>query len=1091
MNDTYVGELYAEKQALQRKLLALSKEHRELKHQFMLVDSQRHSAVNAHKKAVANLKLAPSPNSRLRTEESLRDKDVRIKQTRAIEHSLTKRLQDVTAREEHAVHVGAELKSHLQTTARDLGSMRVRKERADAGLERLSERLKQKQMTLEAETEKLVDTQKALDATRDRMIEISLRADTAEDGLQVAEAALAESEGALAESENSLAALDESFLLQCAKTAPKRGRPAGHRGADWLLANWAGYNANSRKVAFWRHCEDIRDALKAADYENWLPSAVAVVLDSTPAGDSGSWVDLLWASRQFARRRNDLIGQLRGIAQSEWGVDLAQYAITEVGLSTRQYQRLRNAFSRSLFTPSHSTLEVDPRAGMFSPRPWYTCPLTGKVFNLPEPLPPLYTVQALMKHTLAPMGLHLSQDGRISERSFLDTLRQTFVRDQKSLKVFDMKRPAHPCFGIDHLTISGARDFTQGGLTMGGCYKSGALLSEQKHVTLCVGLHHDDGKGLEAMLGPKEASESAGEKRPAVVGIASEFAQLSDSGTLDMGDGTTIPCEPVICLDFAAFRGITQKRGKCSALCACRGLEKLQSRPGYGGIPDLPEGNTIADFHAAQAIARSQCAYGTAKMELPSLQDATHRLPPGWDFDRDGPWSCSWCEAVIYTAPGQQLAAETELAALRARATTSSDPADRKAAKKELDEKLKVHADEHGDALLLQPLILTHRSGTKVLVLDPMHCLELNLLKTLWKYAFGDRMTAEDREEVAEYLNEIGLHLDIQEKGKRNPSQKWFSAAQVDEFVLGAAHFKHSKSPGLVKNVLAIVERIFDQTTVAQSLEAAADPPPKKSKATSRKDRHTAPVAGGYGAGEVAAARAQGVDMDTGVTISGLKGASGESGEGVRTYIRERYGNESALVVQILTAFEAYGELFAEWRAVWESDTDEYRAQRALQFARCARDFMAALNSLSNYKQKSWYTHMVVWVAWQQIFFFGNTWPLSTISIESRNARLKRYGLRFTNWRPLVQGYTSYSYTDRRSGKEITSQRRYNSSAVHQLLQRTALAEKSWHTNSRFTATDKMRLMTQLRSSLIKVEVADTPPSLPPVTMLSELVFKS
>ena len=58
-------------------------------------------------------------------------------------------------------------------------------------------------------------------------------------------------------------------------------------------------------------------------------------------------------------------------------------------------------------------------------------------------------------------------------------------------------------------------------------------------------------------------------------------------------------------------------------------------------------------------------------------------------------------------------------------------------------------------------------------------------------------------------------------------------------------------------------------------------------------------------------------------------------------------------------------------------------------------------------------------------------------------------------------------------------------------VQRTALAEKSWHTNSRFTATDKMRLMTQLRSSLIKVEVADTPSSLPPVTMLSELVFKS
>ena len=69
-------------------------------------------------------------------------------------------------------------------------------------------------------------------------------------------------------------------------------------------------------------------------------------------------------------------------------------------------------------------------------------------------------------------------------------------------------------------------------------------------------------------------------------------------------------------------RGITQKRGKCSAICACKGLASLQSYPGHDGIPDLPEGDTIADFHTAQAIAREQCGYGTALMELPSLQAA-------------------------------------------------------------------------------------------------------------------------------------------------------------------------------------------------------------------------------------------------------------------------------------------------------------------------------------------------------------------------------------------------------------------------------------------------------------------------------------
>ena len=90
-----------------------------------------------------------------------------------------------------------------------------------------------------------------------------------------------------------------------------------------------------------------------------------------------------------------------------------------------------------------------------------------------------------------------------------------------------------------------------------------------------------------------------------------------------------------------------------------------------------------------------------------------------------------------------------------------------------------------------------------------------------------------------------------------------------------------------------------------------------------------------------------------------------------------------------------------------------------------------------------------------------------------------------------VEGFTAYGYTDRRSGKVVAGQRRYNSSAVHQMLKRVALAEFSWHRNRKFTAPDKLRLMTQLRSTLIKVEVADAPPTLPRATMLSELALKS
>ena len=506
-------------------------------------------------------------------------------------------------------------------------------------------------------------TQAALNATATNLHLAQTSAGSSEEKV-------AELEVELASAETRLEQLESQLACEKAKSAPKRGRPAGHRGAEWLSEKWDDYTTDARRVAFWRHCGDIREALTAGGVDDWLPAALASVLDSFFIGDEGqTLVDHLFASRLFCLRKNQFVSSLLDIAQAEWGLDLSVHALSNgsAGLSRRQYQSLRNGFAKSMFKPANSADEANPRAGFYSKRPWYTCPVTNTVFNLPEPLLPLYLVDELMATKLSPLGLNLSVDGRISERGFLSTLRETFQRDRAVLKIFDVERKAHPCFGIDHATISGARDFPQGGITMGGCYNSGSLLSEQKHVTICIGLHKDDGSGLAAMLGPKEASESAGEQRPAIPGIAAEFQRLSDAESLDMGGGEYISCEPVVCLDFAAFRGLTRKRGKCSAVCACRGLVQLQSRPGANGIPDLPAGDTVEDLHAARAIAQSQCGYGTSKLELPSLQAATHRLPDGWDFERDGPWHCSWCDEDVWSAPGQQLAAEIKLAALRAR----------------------------------------------------------------------------------------------------------------------------------------------------------------------------------------------------------------------------------------------------------------------------------------------------------------------------------------------------------------------------------------------------------------------------------------
>ena len=111
-----------------------------------------------------------------------------------------------------------------------------------------------------------------------------------------------------------------------------------------------------------------------------------------------------------------------------------------------------------------------------------------------------------------------------------------------------------------------------------------------------------------------------------------------------------------------------------------------------------------------------------------------------------------------------------------------------------------------------------------------------------------------------------------------------------------------------------------------------------------------APVAGGVGAAEVEAAGIDPSDASH-LSISGLTGAAArEDKEAIMSYIRKRYGNHAEVVIQILTAWEEYHELFSEWRAEWTDDSDEYRAMRALQLARRGRDFQAALTSLSNYK---------------------------------------------------------------------------------------------------------------------------------------------
>lgn len=522
LNDLHVASLHTDKRRAEAALAEVRKELRDVKAMHVREMSSRHIEARDVNKAYEVLSDFPEyalerdQFAQLQVRIGHLQNDLQVSQKRAAVEIAAKAKAVQASRGYKLATVSAQ-QSVRELTDRLSSAIR----RADAAGGRAAHAL----ATVSEMSKAAREMQGVLNATAENVGQLEANAAWGEATVPELELKLADAKSRILEAEAQLHAVEIAFIAEQEKTAPKRGRPVGHKGADLVCALWDTYTPTARRSAFHRHCKDIRAGLMEGGIQNWLPSALAVVLDSLPSG-TGSWVDQLFSSRPFCERKNEFAADLRAVANAEWGVDMAGFFLVDVGLSRRMYQKLRNGWNRSIWTPQNST-SSDPRAGMYSPRPWYTCPVTGCVINLPEPLPPLYKTVKVLTDYLEPMGLTLSEDGSISERSFLATLRETFRRDASVLKVFDVRRPAHPCFGIDHATISGARDFTQGGITMGGCYSGGSLLSEQKHVTLVVGRHHDDGSGLALMLGPK----------PGVVGIAEEFRQLSDSGNLDMGGG--------------------------------------------------------------------------------------------------------------------------------------------------------------------------------------------------------------------------------------------------------------------------------------------------------------------------------------------------------------------------------------------------------------------------------------------------------------------------------------------------------------------------------------------------------------------------
>ena len=865
-----------------------------------------------------------------------------------------------------------------------------------------------------------------------------------------------------------------------------RGRPKGHAGQDTIEEKWDSFTVEARRKALLRHTNDICFALHSVGIVDWLPSAFMLALKQI------GMYEHMMNTKVMAEARCELVKDLAEVLSAEWGPRLAVFCRTELSLSYRDYDKLRLSFCK----------RFDETLGWVK-RVWYRCAVTGATVFMPEPLVSTSAWLPQWKKLTAEHGLAVSADGKVAERSFTVAVAEMLQREYHTL-VDPSIRKWFCVFGVDGTSISGKRSFAHAMVNIAPCYKrKDAVITEMKGTTLCIGQHKDDNKGLQEMLHAKK--HHPGKEGVGVSSLAQEIEALSQSKQVELPD-RCVPCDVKGCFDLAAVRGLTATRGKASPLCGCQGKEGRQRLPGDdSGIPAIPPGESLSVWKQAESILKSGCTYASEVMSSASLHEATHVPPRTWDFDTDGPFKCRHCNTVVWKSWDEMKAAKKEYDELERRA----DDGD-KEAKRELDGRRERHAEKHLNRVLFGIIIL--QADSDFFVIDPLHCLELNVAKTAFKYSYMDKMDDTIREHVTSYMAEIGCYLDLRAKGQRNPEQKWMTGATVDDYVLGKERDPKSKSPGLAVNTQAMCDLVY--APLAAAAAAPAPPPPPKVTAPASRRRRQAPV-GGFNAGAAPESEAPTIteEEELDELLECLMGDLPDP-RSLTDYLKSRYGNRAANVLDVMKLWECYGEVFSAWRAEWTEDSPEYRAKRALAFLRASMEFSKRLNKVSNYKHQSWYVHYLVWIVPRQIFELGNTWSFSTCAIESREqpqsvpvasaycaddlrlracaggARLKRLGRKVVSWRSL--GAAVYNYIDRRTGLAKRRSQRFSSSPALQMMERIAVGETQWRdTESVFARPENLRLQMQMRACKLKCELADEVTVSAAITMLGTIRQKA
>eukprot|EP00965_Chrysotila_dentata_P052418 1738824-Pleurochrysis_carterae.AAC.1 len=151
----------------------------------------------------------------------------------------------------------------------------------------------------------------------------------------------------------------------------------------------------------------------------------------------------------------------------------------------------------------------------------------------------------------------------------------------------------------------------------------------------------------------------------------------------------------------------------------------------------------------------------------------------------------------VFSSCAEYDSAVQALNNLKAQADSGDEKAEKQYAKI-----MSEHSHAQLDQTHFVPPVI--EAGSDIFIVDMLHCIQLNIAKSAWKYSSADNLDEAGRKQATAYMESIDCYLDLRAKGQRNPEHKFMLGSTVDNYVMGRTRNPKSKSPGLAVNTLAM-----------------------------------------------------------------------------------------------------------------------------------------------------------------------------------------------------------------------------------------------------------------------------------------------